>query len=85
MQHLICGPRNARNIRKTIQNEVKCLDKVPHFALIADEITSDGQEILSMCLSLLDSISDPSKPTKIEVLIDLYDLKGIITGIWQLK
>ena len=66
-QHLISGPHNVKYTSKTIQNEVtavntelirdfrKCLDKIPHFTLIADETTSNGREILSVCLSLLDS------------------------------
>ena len=58
-EHLISGPENARYTSKTVQNEVigviadtireyfrKCLEKNPHFALIADETTSQGREVL---------------------------------------
>ena len=53
--HLEHGPQNARYTSKTIQNEViavmanlirdyicQCLEKCPHFSLIADETTSHG-------------------------------------------
>jgi len=86
--HLTSGARNARYTSKTVQNEIihvtadlireffqRCLQDNPHFSLIADETTSHGQEILSVCLRLLDSISDPAKPRKHEVLIDLCPLK----------
>lgn len=43
-------------------------------ALIADETTSQGREVLSVCLRLLDFIADPSNPIKREVLIDMCDL-----------
>lgn len=71
-EHLISGPQNARYTSKTLQNEVigviadtireyfrKCLEKNPHFSLIADEKTSQGREVLSVCLRLLDLIADP--------------------------
>ena len=87
-EHLISGPWNARYTSKTVQNEIigviadlirdyfrQCLEKNPHFALIVDETTSQGQEVLSVCLRLLDFIAYPSKPTKREVLIDLCDLQ----------
>lgn len=72
---------------KTVQNEVigviadtireyfrKCLEKNPHFSLIADVTTSQGCEVLSVCLCLLDLIADPSNPIKHKVLIDMCDL-----------
>ena len=74
-EHLISGPQNARYTIKTVQNEVigviadtireyfrKCPEKNPHFSLIADETTSQGHEVLSACLRLLDLIADPSNP-----------------------
>ena len=70
-EHLISGPENERYTSKTVQNEVigviadtireyfrKCLEKNPHFALIADETISQGREVLSVCLRLLDFIAD---------------------------
>ena len=49
---------------KTVQNKVihdswKCLEKNPHLE-IADETTSQGREVLSVYLHLLDFIADPS-------------------------
>ena len=56
-EHLISGPQNARYTSKTVQNEVigviadtireyfrKCLEKNPHFSLIAHEMTSQGSQ-----------------------------------------
>ena len=48
--------------------------KVSPFFLIADETTSHGREILSVCLRFLDFVEDPCRPIKREVLIDLCDL-----------
>ena len=48
----------------------QCLEETPHFALIADETTSEGREVLSVCLRLL----DPTNPIQREVLLDLCDL-----------
>ena len=46
-----------------------------HFALMADETASHGREFLSVCIRLLDFISDPSmKPQKREVLMTVTDL-----------
>jgi hypothetical protein len=85
--HLISGPQNARYTSKTVQNEIigiiaemirdyfrECLELTPHFALIADETTSQGRDILSVCIRLLDFKADPSKPMKREVLLDMCDL-----------
>ena len=47
-----------------------------HFTLIANETTSQGREVLSVCPQLLDFIADPSNPIKREVLIDMCDLPG---------
>ena len=90
-EYLTSGPQNTQYTSKTIQNEIigviadlirdyfhKCLEKSPHFALIGDETTSQGREVLSVCLRLLDFIANPSKPTKCEVLIDMCDLQRII-------
>ena len=52
----------------------QCLEKCPHFSLIADETTSHGREILSVCLRFLDFVEDPCRPIKRDVLIDLCDL-----------
>ena len=99
--HLEHGPQNARYTSKTIQNEViavmanlirdyfcQCLEKCPHFSLIADETTSHGREILSVCLRFLDFVEDPCCPIKREVLIDLCDLtrttgKAIATALTE--
>ena len=80
------GPGNARYTSKTVQNEVikimsdlirdyfrQCLETSSHFALIADETTSEGREVLSVCLRLLD-FANPSSPIQREVLLDLCDL-----------
>ena len=77
---LINGSQNAQYTSKGVQNKIiniaanlvrddfrKCLELTPQFALMADERTSQGKEVLSICLCLLD-LSDPSKPTKGEVL-----------------
>lgn len=56
----------------------KYLEKNPQFSLIADETTSQGREVLSVCLRLLDLIADPSNPIKREVLIDMCDLTRTI-------
>lgn len=85
-RHLISGPANARYTSKTVQNEIisvmadlirdyfrQCLEETPHFALIADETTSEGREVLSVCLRLLD-FADPTNPIQREVLLDLCDL-----------
>ena len=60
-RQLISGPANARYTSKTVQNEIisvmadlirdyfrQCLEETPHFALIADETTSEGREVLSV-------------------------------------
>ena len=85
-RHLISGPANARYTSKTVLNEIisvmadlirdyfqQCLEETPHFALIADETTSEGREVLSVCLRLLD-FADPTNPIQREVLLDLCDL-----------
>ena len=97
-EHLINGPRNAQCTSKTVQNEImnivanivrddfrKCLEITPHFALMADETTSQGKVVLSVCLRFLD-LRDPSEPTKREVLLDICPLqrttgKAIATAI----
>ena len=66
----------------------QCLEKCPHFSLIADERTSHGREILSVCLYFLDFVEDPCRPIKREVLIDLCDLtrttgKAIATALTE--
>lgn len=66
----------------------QCLEKCPHFSLIADETTSHGREILSVCLRFLDFVEDPCRPIKREVLIDLCDLtrttgKAIATALTE--
>ena len=61
----------AVTIREYFRN---CPEKNPHVSLIADETTSQGHEVLSVCLRLLDLIADPSNPIKREVLIGMCDL-----------
>lgn len=88
-RHLISGPKNAKYVSKTIQNEIlsisadyirnfyqKCLDKSPHYAIIADETTSYGREILAVCLRFLeiDHSNFQLKPRKHEVLLDFLFL-----------
>ena len=66
-EHLISGPKNAKYTSKTTQNEIleiaanqirnfyrNCLQHCSHFSLIADEVTSHGKEILSVCLRFLE-------------------------------
>jgi len=86
------GPRNAKYTSKTIQNEIleiaadlvrtfyrSCLQKCPHYSLIADEVTSHGKEILSVCLRFLeiDHVNFHIKPKKHEVLLDFCFLQRI--------
>lgn len=52
----------------------KRLEKNSHFASIAEEMMSQGREVLFVCLRPLDFIADPSNPIKREVLIDVRDL-----------
>ena len=97
-EHLINGPRNAQYTTKTVQNEIlnkvanivrddfrRCLEITPHFALMADETTSQRKEVLSVCLRFL-NLRDPSEPTKRQVLLDICPLqrttgKAIATAI----
>ena len=90
--HLTSGPRNARYISKTVQNELieiaadqirefyrECLKNSPHFAIIGDEVTLHGKEILSVCLRFL-QVDPPNfrvKPEKHEVLLDFHFLERI--------
>ncbi|XP_062519282.1 uncharacterized protein LOC134194370 [Corticium candelabrum] len=66
-QHLRTGPANAKYISKNIQNEIleiaadqirdfyrECLRECAHFSVVADEVTSHGREILSVCLRFLE-------------------------------
>ena len=91
-EHLIVGPKNAKYTSKTIQNEIleiaadqirafyqTCLESCPHFSLIADEVTSHGKEILSVCLRFLeiDHTNFQVKPRKHEVLLDFHFLQRI--------
>ena len=54
----------------------RCLEKCPHFSIIDDETNSQGIQILSVCLRLLDFVVDDSKPQKREVLIDIERKTG---------
>ena len=99
--HLEHRSQNACYTSKTIQNKVtevmanlirdyfrQCLERCPHFPLIADETTSHGREILSVCLRFLDFVEDPCCPIKREVLIDLCYLtrttgKAIATALTE--
>ncbi|KAG1666870.1 repressor of the inhibitor of the protein kinase [Nymphon striatum] len=86
--HVTSGPKNTIYTSKTIQNQIisiaadiirdyfkSCLTACPHYSIIADETTSNGREILSVCLRLLDTTRD--KITKQEVLLDMVDLNRI--------
>ena len=88
-EHLTSGPRNARYITKTVQNELieiaadqirefyrECLKNSPHFAFIGDEVTSHGKEILKVCLRFLqvDHANFRVKPEKHEVLLDFHPI-----------
>ena len=91
-EHLTSGPRNARYISKTVQNELieiaadqirefyrECLKSSPHFAIIGDEVTSHGKEILSVCFRFLqvDHANFRVKPEKHEALLDFHFLEHI--------
>ena len=92
MDHLISGPKNAKYVSKTIQNEIldiaadqirefyrECIRRSPHFSVIADEVTSHGKEILAVCLRFLqvDHQNFSVKPHKHEVLLDFSFLTRI--------
>ena len=89
-EHLRTGPRNAKYTSRTFQIAADqicefywgCLKKCPHFSIMADEVTSHGQEILSVCLHFLeiDNANFQHKPTKHEVLLDFSFLQRI-TGV----
>ena len=84
-RHLIEGPKNDKYTSKTIQNEIvsdlaadlyrnyirECLNKCPYFSIIADETTSQGGLVLSICIRLLDFHGDPSNPCKREFFLDM--------------
>ena len=85
-EHLLNGPKNARYISKTIQNEIlgiaadqirefyrRCLRKSPHFSIMADEVTSHGKE------SFLEVYHSDfqTKPHKHEALVDFCFLTRI--------
>ena len=87
-EHLLNGPKNARYISKTIQNEIlgkaadqirefyrRCLRKSPHFSIMADEVTSRGKEILVVCMHFLEV--DHSDFHKHEALVDFCFLTRI--------
>ena len=65
--HLKNSLRNALYTSKTVQNEILqitadqirefcrvCSKKYSHFSILADEVTSHGKEILSVCLRFLE-------------------------------
>ena len=91
-QHLRTGPANGKYISKNIQNEIleiaadqirdfyrECLRECAHLSVVADEVTSHGQEILSVCLRFLEVQKGNSelKPKKHEVLLDFAFLQRI--------
>ena len=91
-QHLRTGPANAKYISKNIQNEIleiaadqirdfyrEYLREWAHFSVVADEVTSHGQEILSVCLRFLEVQKGnfELKPKKHEVLLDFAFLQRI--------
>ena len=66
-EHVVSGARNAKYTSKTIQNEIievaadyirsiysDCINKCPHFSIMGDEVSSQGNEILSVCLCFLE-------------------------------
>lgn len=53
----------------------KCLEICPHYTVIADETNSQGRQILSICIRLLDFVVNENKPMKREVLVDISDLQ----------
>jgi len=86
-EHLISGPQNAQYMSKTVIRVIAdtiheyfryCFEKNPHFSLFAVETTSQGHEMLSLCLRLLDLTADPSNLIKCKVLIDMCDLTRTI-------
>ena len=90
-EHLMSGPKNARYVSKTIQNEIleiaatqvrqfyqECLKICPHFSVIGDEVTSHGKEILSVCLRFLEiKYNSTTVAKKHEVLLDFHFLERI--------
>ena len=86
------GAKNTKYTSKTIQNEIlgiaadqicgfyqSCLHCCSHFSLIADEVTSHGKEILSVCFRFLeiDHNNIHVKPEKHKVLLDFHFLERI--------
>lgn len=85
--HLDNGKRNARCTSKTIQNELIDIigglirerltlplkEKDSFFTIIGDEVTHTNQEILSICLRFLDTLS--TNPEVKEVFFDFVNLK----------
>ena len=76
-EHLVNGPKNACYDSKTVQDEIiriaanlirdyfrQCLELCPHFTVIADETNSQGRQILSVCIRLLDFLVDDLTPKK---------------------
>jgi hypothetical protein len=87
-EHLTSGPKNALYTSKTIQNQIiliaasiirdyfrHCLSICPHYSIIADETSSNGREILSVCLRILDMSQETFAIQ--EVLLDMVDLSRI--------
>ena len=91
--HLVSGPKNAKYISKTIQNEIleiattqirqfyqDCLMICPHFSVIADEVTSHGKEILSVCLRFLEVRTNTEFVAKKHELLLVFHVLERITG-----
>ena len=68
------GAKNARYTSKTIQNEVlqiaadmvredlaTTVESTGHFSVLGDEVTFQGEEILSVCLNFVDMSSTSPK------------------------
>ena len=71
------GPKyTSKVVQSDWHDSWKCLDKNPHLK-IADETTSQGREVLSVYLQLLDFIADPSnEPNK---------ARGADKHVWSTK
>lgn len=87
--YLISGPKNGKYIHTDIQNEIiqitadlirqfisHHLKICPHFSIMADEVTSHNDEILSICIRFLE-IQHRNKPIIHEMLLDFEPLARI--------
>ena len=85
------GPQNTLFTSKTIQNEVigvtanltrdhfcQCLEKCPHFFLIADETTPHGREIVSVCLPFLDFVEASCRQKSVKCSSTCVTSQGLL-------